>query len=692
MQHTSRRSTNLPRSPSANAALRNTRKENVLTPLIQRDGRDVIEHVHNDKVISRYYRGRYLGKGGFAICHEVQSAKSGCIYAAKIIDKKTLKKPKTQQKLFSEIKIHQEMNHKHIVNFEKFFEDSKFVYILLELCHCQSMMELMNVKKILSEQEAQYFLYQILTAVKYMHDNRVIHRDLKLGNLFLDKNMNVKIGDFGLATKLETDEERKRTICGTPNYIAPEILQNHDNGHSYEVDIWSIGVMLYTFLIGIPPFETSTVKDTYEKIRLNSYTFPTNGPQISSSAKALIKKMLHPDPSMRPDVDEILKDNFMFDYQHDRGELLYQCPPSLMRYAEPINPSQVLSKAYSRMQKKTQIETPSVAESIKRFPLRDIANRLVTCLTGSTASPSSQPVVSKYSVDKHINYQSSKMNEHDLDYVATSKRRPNNHVEPLTERNRQKQSNFLTSSVTIGAKRPLQYVHTSSTRKKLSNARENSERREALIESAKTIIPKREQEIWSQDHAKHRVALFSENKSYGLAYRLINSDTGVVFNDDTCMLGNTKTTLVQYLESAEQGMHPYDIDNAPSQLNKKVTLFKYFDNVLTEFSNRESISYMDSEYSRVIYEHNQDKVYVKSYRVTGNGYFFLLSNKTVQMSFKDNTQIILGGDGMYVSYVDRSHKLQTFTKESGAQNEEEEVKKKYTYTKDVLARILKERF
>lgn len=85
--------------------------------------------------------------------------------------------------------------------------------------------------------------------------------------------MDLKLGDFGLATKLDFDGEWKRTICGTPNYIAPEVLEGK-NGHSYEVDIWSLGVIIYTLIIGKPPFETANVKTTYDKIKKNSYKFP----------------------------------------------------------------------------------------------------------------------------------------------------------------------------------------------------------------------------------------------------------------------------------------------------------------------------------------------------------------------------------------------------------------------------------
>jgi polo-like kinase 1 len=105
-------------------------------------------------------------------------------------------------------------------------------------------------------------------AIKYMHQNRIMHRDLKLGNLFLTDKMEVKVGDFGLATKIEFVGEKKRTVCGTPNYIAPEVIDSKA-GHSFEVDIWSFGVITYAMLFGRPPFETSDVKQTYKRIKTN---------------------------------------------------------------------------------------------------------------------------------------------------------------------------------------------------------------------------------------------------------------------------------------------------------------------------------------------------------------------------------------------------------------------------------------
>ena len=153
-----------------------------------------------------------------------------------------------------------------------------------------------------------YIYYQLIKALKYLHSHRVIHRDLKLGNLFLTEKMELKVGDFGLATKLDFEGERKRTVCGTPNYIAPEILDGK-TGHSYEVDIWSLGVIIYTLIIGKPPFETRDVKTTYKRIKMNAYTFPENA-IISEAAKNLIGQILVLDPGKRPTLDQILTHDF----------------------------------------------------------------------------------------------------------------------------------------------------------------------------------------------------------------------------------------------------------------------------------------------------------------------------------------------------------------------------------------------
>jgi len=257
----------------------------------------------------RYQKGKFLGKGGFAKCYEALCCESKQKFAVKIVNKASVQKPRAYAKLKSEIAIHRTLQHERVVKMHTYFEDTENVYILLELCPSQTLNDLLRRRKRFTEPEAIYYMYDLIVGVRYLHRHRVLHRDLKLGNLFLDAEMKLKIGDFGLAAQLEHDGEKKKTICGTPNYIAPEILEGK-TGHSYEVDIWSIGVILYTCLFGRPPFETSDVKQTYRKIRHGSFTFPDH-PQVSSAAKHLITSILRVEPKARPSLDQIVESPWM---------------------------------------------------------------------------------------------------------------------------------------------------------------------------------------------------------------------------------------------------------------------------------------------------------------------------------------------------------------------------------------------
>ncbi|BGP47666.1 Cell cycle serine/threonine-protein kinase cdc5/MSD2 [Rhodotorula kratochvilovae] len=253
-------------------------------------------------------RGHLLGEGGFARVYLCTEPDGVSYKALKVIDKRQLKSTKTKSKLFAEIKIHQAMSHPNIIAFEHCFEDEGNVYMQLELCSNGSLLDLLRTRKRYSEPEARFYLTQLVGACDYMHANSVIHRDLKLGNLMLDANMDLRVGDFGLAALVKFPGERKKTICGTPNYIAPEILFDTKGGHSFEVDIWSIGVILYTLLIGRPPFQTKDVKNIYRrvpKIRDNAYTFPEDH-SLSPESLDLISWILRPTPAERPSLAQIL--------------------------------------------------------------------------------------------------------------------------------------------------------------------------------------------------------------------------------------------------------------------------------------------------------------------------------------------------------------------------------------------------
>ena len=272
-------------------------------------------------VANQYVRGKLLGKGGFAECFKGSLLPSKAPYALKIAVKKTLAKQSgATDKWHTEVSIHRTLCHVNVVHFERYFEDRTHFYMVMELCPHGSMDRLLKRRKRLTNVETRYYILQLIDAVKYLHHDLVIHRDLKLGNLFLDAHMVVKVGDFGLSTRLDHADQRKRTNCGTPNYIAPEVLTGRHE-HSFEVDVWAVGVLLYHMLVGQAPFQGKDVASTYERVLTGCFTFPDPDPDsdpnpdpnlgpICDHAKDLIRQILQTNPAHRPSLQAIRGHSF----------------------------------------------------------------------------------------------------------------------------------------------------------------------------------------------------------------------------------------------------------------------------------------------------------------------------------------------------------------------------------------------
>uniref|UniRef100_A0A8C8CDB3 Serine/threonine-protein kinase PLK n=1 Tax=Oncorhynchus tshawytscha TaxID=74940 RepID=A0A8C8CDB3_ONCTS len=252
-----------------------------------------------------YCRGKVLGKGGFAKCYEMTDLSTSKVYAAKIIPHTRVSKPHQREKIDREIELHRVLHHKHIVHFYHHFEDKDNIYILLEYCSRRSLAHILKARKVLTEPEVRYYLRQIVSGLKYLHEQEILHRDLKLGNFFVSETMELKVGDFGLAAKLEPAGNRRKTICGTPNYLSPEVLNKQ--GHGCESDVWALGCVMYTMLLGRPPFETTNLKETYRCIREARYSLPSS---LSPQAKQLISSLLAKTPEDRPHLDHILRHEF----------------------------------------------------------------------------------------------------------------------------------------------------------------------------------------------------------------------------------------------------------------------------------------------------------------------------------------------------------------------------------------------
>ncbi|XP_067223603.1 serine/threonine-protein kinase PLK4 isoform X1 [Chanodichthys erythropterus] len=248
-----------------------------------------------------------LGKGSFACVYRAKSVNTGLEVAIKMIDKKAMHKAGMVQRVINEVEIQCRLKHPSVLELYNYFEDSNYVYLVLEMCHNGEMSRyLKERKKPFTEEEARHFMHQIVKGMLYLHTHGIMHRDLTLSNLLLTSSMNIKIADFGLATQLKLPSEKHFTMCGTPNYISPEVATR--SAHGLESDVWSLGCMFYAFLTGRPPFDTDTVKHTLNKVVLGDYQMPTH---ISAEAQDLIQQLLQKNPALRPSLSAVLDHPFM---------------------------------------------------------------------------------------------------------------------------------------------------------------------------------------------------------------------------------------------------------------------------------------------------------------------------------------------------------------------------------------------
>lgn len=152
-----------------------------------------------------------------------------------------------------EVKIHKDLKHPSILELYTFFEDANYVYLVLELAQNGELHRyLKDNRRVLTESETAHILIQVVRGLLYLKSKNILHRDMSLSNLLLTNDFKVKIADFGLATHISKPDEKHTTLCGTPNYISPEVASRAS--HGLPVDVWGLGCMMYTLLVGKPPF------------------------------------------------------------------------------------------------------------------------------------------------------------------------------------------------------------------------------------------------------------------------------------------------------------------------------------------------------------------------------------------------------------------------------------------------------
>ena len=270
-------------------------------------GLPVVPAMVHDCTGKVYQVGRKLGKGGFATCYQAQTGNA--VIALKAVNTDGMP-DKVADKLKTELQIHSKMRHRNIVAFHRAFSLQQNVYIELELCSNGTLKDMIGRRTCLSLPEIRRFGLELCGALHYLHLRNVTHRDIKAANIFLDSHMSIKLGDFGLAAILATAEEygeleRRITVCGTPNYIAPEVLSKK-KGHNTKADLWSLGVLLYHMMTGDMPFSSPQDKDNisvFNRVAAAEFAWPEkNGNQLTAEAKDLVLALLQKDERLRPDA------------------------------------------------------------------------------------------------------------------------------------------------------------------------------------------------------------------------------------------------------------------------------------------------------------------------------------------------------------------------------------------------------
>ncbi|KAK4472859.1 hypothetical protein MN116_004071 [Schistosoma mekongi] len=251
-----------------------------------------------------------LGRGGFAQVYRAKSTITGQEVAIKMIDKKCILQHRLANRVRREVEIHSRLKHPSILELYTFFEDENYVYLVLEICHNGELQTYIRQNGPVTEDTARHYLRQLISGLLYLHSHNILHRDLTLANLLLTNDMKVKIADFGLATKIEPGVDHK-TMCGTPNYISPEVATH--NQQSLETDVWSLGCMFYTLIVGHPPFDTREVRSTLNRVLAVDYNLPQT---VSTEAADLINALLRREPQERLQLKAIMRHPFMLNKLH----------------------------------------------------------------------------------------------------------------------------------------------------------------------------------------------------------------------------------------------------------------------------------------------------------------------------------------------------------------------------------------
>ncbi|CAO3658419.1 unnamed protein product [Rhizopus stolonifer] len=614
----------------------------------------------------KYIKNECVGLGGFAKVYRVVNEKRK-EYAVKVIAKASLLDSKRKEKLIAEINIHRSLCHEYIVQYQSCFEDKYNVYIILEYCRNQTLNTLLTRRRKITEDEVRYFMGQLLSAVRYISDNRIVHRDIKLGNVFLDENMDCKIGDFGLSARLVNKFDRRKTTCGTPHYIAPEILFD-TTGHNHRADMWSAGVLMYTLLFGKHPFHHDERKKLYQIVKQNgdssTFSFPKEDTNVSSDAKHLISSLLVNNPDLRLTVTQAL--NHSFFVAHSIPErmpktALYKKPSHRDLYPSEYTNTSSQSKVADSVRQAGDANENYVDRSIKP-PLQLLQEVILDHRTHFPIRAQEEiPQISSIP-QANIPNSSPKSNS---DYMTISPKR----IQKETNIKDQESKDEIAER--IETREVLKEKTTIATQNKKSPSITNQQMKKPIMEEmaenlkimldrkeTKGVLKENEMEGyrgrrklgWENGNA-FVISWLDATKTYGFCYSLSDGTLGVLYPDRSTLTTHDEEYFFYSYQQENTNDYMdtiYTLDNMPDDIKKK----RY---ILNQFK-----LYMKSH---LAVEYSSPKatqptgIYVMKYAVDQSAISFKLSNGVIQFNFFNHKKLIMHDGGTRLIYIDENKKL-----------------------------------
>ncbi|ESX00790.1 hypothetical protein KL918_004407 [Ogataea parapolymorpha] len=257
--------------------------------------------LHKNWKISDFELGRKLGKGKFGKVYCVREIETGFVCALKVMDKRELLNYKVEKQFVREIEIQANVRHVNCLRLYGWFHDHKNVYLILEYAAEGELYKVLKSKRRFDDVTASYYTFQVASALSYLHKKHIVHRDLKPENILLHFNNQIKLSDFGWSV-YAPGHSKRTTMCGTLDYLPPEMVEAKT--HDEKVDVWALGILLYEFLVGRPPFEEQNSSTTYKRIAKVDLRIPSF---VSPDAADLIRKLLKYEPEKRFRLSEIGK-------------------------------------------------------------------------------------------------------------------------------------------------------------------------------------------------------------------------------------------------------------------------------------------------------------------------------------------------------------------------------------------------